>query len=923
MTKRVLITLAGAALLLLGLLGGSAQAFGISAFGGAITDPGGAPLYQAGAHPDLTTLINLPTVGPEGEKRIEANVKDIGIRLPAGLVGDPSAAKKCTQAQLVGGTGLGEGSYARCPTDAQVGISNISFTEQGSLNTVPVPVYNMEPPPGAAGEFAFNFATVLVFIDARLANNGGYRLEARVSNISQILPISGDELTLWGVPADPSHDSQRYDTSSAQPTVGIASTAPRVPFLTNPTACTNTPQTFHAEADSWQEPGVFHEASFDHDLNGNPLIVTGCERLPFEASLKAKPTTTEADSPSGLDVSISVPQNTNPLGLATSNVKDVSLVLPQGMTVDPSSANGLGACSAAQVNLEGEGAAACPESSKLGTVEIETPLLEDPLKGSVYLAQQRQNKFGSLLALYISVDDPVTGTVLKLPGKITADPATGRITASFTENPQVPFSALRVNLFGGPRAALRTPSACGTYTTQGSFAPWSGTAAVTSSDSFNITTGPNGSACPRGTFGPKLEAAAAKPLAGKYSPLGFRINRADGSPALSSVAVNLPKGLLAKLKGIPYCPDAAIAAVPTAEGTAAAQIANPSCPASSQVGTVTVGAGAGASPFYLHTGKAYLAGPYKGAPVSLAIITPALAGPFDLGNVVVRVALNVDPLTTQVTAVSDPIPTILDGIPLDIRSLVVEVDREGFTVNPTNCGAKEFTGTAASVLGTTSPLFAAFQVANCEGLGFAPKLALSLKGGTERSQDPALRAVLTAPAGEANIAKVQVILPKSEFIDTTHIGNVCTRPQFAARKCPANSVLGRAKAYSPLLAKPLTGKVYLRSNGGERELPDIVADLRGQFHVVLVGFVDSVKTKGSEISRVRNTFAKVPDVPVSKFELALAGDKRGLLENSADLCEVPNRAQVTMRGQNGKSEKGALQIKTDCGGGKGGKGAGK
>ena len=286
----------------------------------------------------------------------------------------------------------------------------------------------------------------------------------------------------------------------------------------------------------------------------------------------------------------------------------------------------------------------------------------------------------------------------------------------------------------------------------------------------------------------------------------------------------------------------------------------------------------------------------------------------------VRAALFVDPLTTQVTATSDPIPTILDGIPLDIRTLAIEVDRPGFVVNPTNCGAKEFSGTATSVLGTSSPLADAFQVANCEKLDFAPKLAIALKGGTERSQDPALRAVLTAPAGEANIAKVQVILPKSEFIDTTHIGNVCTRPQFAARKCPANSVLGTAKAYSPLIAKPLVGKVYLRSNGGERELPDIVADLRGQFHVVLVGFVDSVKTKGSEISRVRNTFAKVPDVPVSKFELSLKGDKHGLLENSANLCEVPNRAQVLMKAQNGKSEKRALRIRTDCGGAQEGRG---
>jgi hypothetical protein len=836
------------------------------------------------------------------------------VSLPQGLIGNPSVTEKCTQAQLTGGTGFGEGFFAKCPVNSQVGITKVKLAFGGQFGYEPLPVYNMQPPPGVAGRFGFNDGTVLVLIDARLSNNGGYRLEADVSNVSEILPIAGDELTFWGVPAEHSHDPQRYFLGER--TTGAESTAPHAAFFSNPTSCTNASNVVRARVDSWQQPGLFHEAAFSADTNGNPLIVSGCEQVPFTASLQAQPTTTEADSPSGLNVTLTVPQNTNPEGLSTADLEDATIALPAGLTVNPSSVNGLGACSPAQINLDGEAAATCPESAKLGSVEIETPLLEKPLKGAVYLASQGQNKFGSLLAIYIAVDDPATGTVLKLPGKIAANASNGQLVASFTENPQIPFETLKVNLFGGPTAALRTPPACGTYTTRGTFAPWSRTAPVTSSDSFQITSGPGGSACPSGAFGPKLEAASASPLAGRYSPLGIRINRADGSPVLSTVSVNLPRGLLAKLEGIPYCPDTALAAIPTAEGTAAAQIANPSCPAASLVGTVSVGAGAGPSPFYLNTGRAYLAGPYEGAPVSLAIVTPALAGPFDLGNVVVRVALQVDPLTTQVTAVSDPIPTILDGIPLDIRSLAVEVDRKEFVVNPTNCSGKEFSGAAGSVLGTSAPLFAPFQVANCEKLGFAPKLSLALKGGTKRSQDPALRAVLTAPKGGANIAKVQVILPKSEFIDTTHIANVCTRPQFAARRCPSNSVLGRAKAYSPLLAKPLAGKIYLRSNGTERELPDLVADLNGQIHVVLVGFIDSVKTKGSEISRVRNTFAAVPDVPVSKFELALKGDEHGLLENSANLCQVPDLARVQMTAQNGKSQKQALRIATDCKGGK-------
>jgi hypothetical protein len=907
MTRRLFATLFAGALLLLAFGGGSAQAaFGITTFEGSLTGPGGGPLLEAGAHPDFTTLIQFPKIGPESEEMSDGSVRDIDVRLPPGLIGDPSATPKCAQALL---TRVNTALLPECPTNSQVGYTLVHTISNGTeSDRLEAGVYNMEPPQGVAAQFAFNAGSVLVFIDARLANNGGYHLEARISNVSQALSVVGDELTLWGVPAEHAHDAQRFNNEVEPPQLGVVSTSPHLPFLSNPTSCPGTPAAFHLTADSWEQPGLTHEAEISSDQDGNPFIIDRCDGVPFEASIKAQPTSHEADSPTGLDVTLTVPQNHAPGGVATADLKDVTVSLPAGLTVNPASVNGLGSCGPDEINLDGEAAASCPESSKLGTVEIETPLLEKPLDGSIYLAKQGQNKFGSLLAVYIAVDDPATGTVLKLPGKIAADGSNGRVVASFEENPQIPFEVLRADFFGGPTAPLRTPSACGTYTTSATLTPWSGNAPVTSSDSFKIT----GNCA--GGFSPKLEAASANPLGGRYSPLGIDISRPDGQSAFERVSVALPEGLVAKLAGVPYCPDSALAGIPSAEGTGAAQLASPSCPAASQVGTVTAGAGAGPSPFYLNTGKVYLAGPYKGAPVSLAIVTPAVAGPFDLGNVVVRAALQVDPETVDVTAVSDPIPTILDGIPLDLRDLRVEVNRPDFTLNPTNCSAKSFGGSATAVGGAVAPLSAPFEVAGCEGLGFAPKLALSLKGKTTRGKDPALTAVLTAPTGEANISKVQVVLPKSEFIDQAHIGDVCTRPQFAARQCPAKSVLGTATAVSPLLAQPLSGKVYLRSNGGERKLPDLVADLNGQFHVVLVGFIDSVKTKGSEASRIRNTFASVPDVPVSKFTLKLQGDKKGLLQNSTNLCKGPKVAQVKMTGQNGKHHDFGSTLATPCGG---------
>ncbi|HET9198564.1 MAG TPA: hypothetical protein VFN92_09970 [Solirubrobacterales bacterium] len=666
--------------------------------------------------------------------------------------------------------------------------------------------------------------------------------------------------------------------------------------MTNPTACTEAPVAFTARGDSWDNPGIFDVQTLTADADGTPFVFDGCEELPFAPTATVNPQSKSAQSPSGLDVNISVPQSDDPDAYATAAVKKVEMTFPEGVTVNASSAQGLGACSQAQIGLGSNNDPTCPDASKLGTVTIDTPLLNEQLKGSVYLATQNDNPFSSLLALYIAVKGP--GFWLKLPGKVEVDPATGQMTTVFDDNPQLPFSSLHLQLTGGPRAALSVPAKCGSYSIRTEFTSWASEEPAVSNSPFAVD---QGCAAP---FAPGLQAIAGNLRGGAFTPFTLRITRNDGEPSLSRIQATLPPGLSAKLAGVPLCPDSAAA--------------SGDCPAASQVGKVTVGAGSGPNPLYVpEPGKAptaaYLAGPYKGAPYSMVVKVPAQAGPFDLGTVAVRNALNVDPTTAQVTAVSDPLPQILQGIPIAYRDLRVEVNRPEFTLNPTSCKAMAVTSVLTSSSGQSATPQSPFQASACGELGFGPSLKLSLKGKMNRTGNPALKAVLKAPGGDANIAKTAVTLPKAMFIDNSHINNPCTRVQFNAGACPAGSVLGTATAYTPLLDQPLSGPVYFRSNGGERELPDLVADLNGQIHVTLVGFIDSVKT-GKETARVRTRFLGVPDAPVSKFVLKLSGGRKGLIENSKGLCSFVPKAKVQMTGQNGKARNSNLKIGTDCGG---------
>jgi len=875
------------------------------------TEQNGSALLRAGAHPDQTVVsfkFEKDSLG-----RAVESPKDIAVDLPPGSVGSPASLPTCTNGQL---------AFDACPPDTQVGI--VSLGVRGAH--VVLPVYNLLAPPGILAQFGFHAQTVVIHLTATVHSLPQYGVTITTRQTVQVLPLDEIVNTFWGVPAAPGHDEDRGMCTFVPHGSGcsISAEAEEVAFLTNPSACSSS-SLADARVNSWLEPQIIAEGIAGNlGEAGEPLGVVGCAVPDFSPSIEVKPSTEVADSPAGLHVDLHLPQNDDPHQPAEAQLKDATLLLPEGLTVNSASAAGLGACSPAEVGLLSpvgeakaefdESSSTCPDSAKLGSVKVVTPLLKQPLEGSMYLAEPHRNPFGSLLGLYAIIEDPLTGVIIKIAGKAEPDPRTGRLSVSFPDAPQLPFEDFDVELLKGSRAALKTPLTCGSNTTESSLVPWTAPEGPERhpADTFKIAAAPGGGSCPTSGDGapnsPVLTAGTVNPAAGAYSPFRLKFTRADGTQPIQGLEATLPLGLLGRLAGIPYCPDAALAAAASRSGQE--ELASPSCPAASRVGSVSVGAGAGPTPLYVG-GEAYLAGPYKGAPLSLAIVTPAVAGPFDLGTVVVRTALDVDPETTRIHAVSDPIPTILQGIPLDIRSVSVNLDRPDFTLNPTDCEAQSVGATTLSSFGQSATLSTPFAVGGCNALGFRPRLKLSLGGQTRRTGNPAVKAVLTAPEGGANIASTTVILPRSEFIDQSHVGNPCTRVQFAAEACPAKSVLGTAKAWSPLLDRPLTGPVYFRSNGGERKLPDIVADLHGQIHVVLVGFIDSKKV-GREGSRVRTRFASVPDAPVSRFELKLKGGKRGLIENSRNLCRARPRASVQMNGQNGRIADSEPRVQTRC-----------
>jgi len=912
-----------------------------------ITDANGQEISQAGAHPTQDSVgINFawPTNVPEEDllRLPEGGVNRLEVNLPKGVAVDPNATPvKCTEAELEApqkqATGRG------CPPASQVGTVRIVNHQFGAPTAFVSPLYNMVPPHGIPAVLGFGvaFEGIYPHILGKVRSEGDYGLSAVVRSIPAKVGVLAFETELWGVPTATVHDGNRNRSECAKSqgcnTALKAAERTETPFLTAPTSCEG-PLVTSASAVSYGNP--------DNPIEGTSSTqpISGCNQLEFKPSISSQPTTPLADSPTGLNFNLHMPQAgaaENPGDeppLSTSNLKNAKVMLPAGMTLNPSAANGLGACSAAQIGLKtpvgqaqpvhfDEVTGGCPNASKVGTVEVDTPLLENPLTGSVYLAKPLDNPFGSLLAIYLAVEDEQTGIVAKLPGLVESDPLTGQLTTTFTESPELPIEDVKLSLFGGTKASLKTPLACGTKTTTSTLTPWTTPegADATPTDQFQTSVEPRGGACPASEAAavnaPSFSAGTVAPEAGAFSPFSLRIARQDGTQQITGIDTTLPGGLVGKLAGVPYCPEGAIALAQSRSGInqGALERANPSCPIASEVGTVEVGAGAGVTPYYT-SGHAYLAGPYKGAPLSMVTIVPAVAGPFDLGTVVTRIALNVGEYSAQIHGVSDPLPTILHGVPLDVRSVELKLSRPGFTLNPTSCEQKAITGSATSPTGSVAPLTNSFQVGGCKNLAFKPSLKLNLKGPTKRTGHPALKAVLTFPSKgtSANIARAQVGLPHGEFLDQSNIGTVCTQPQLKAQTCPPASIYGKAKAWTPLLDKPLEGPVYLGAGFGHK-LPDLVADLNGQIRVLVHGKVDTTKQGG-----IRNTFEAVPDAPVSKFILEMqGGNKKGLLVNSENVCRKQQKAEVNLTAQNGKVLTFKAPINNSCKGGGGKKAKGK
>lgn len=890
---------------------------GLAYFNSLLSGVDGRLAGEAASHPyQYTTGFSANSRGtPAGTVAPIAasggDLKDIRVELPPGLIGNPLSATRCT-AQQFNTTFTIEGSPTNivtqneCPDGSAIGFVVLRRIEDFSGRAY-TPLYNLVPPKGMPAQLGFQFGTLPFYVDTEVRTGGDYGITGVLRKASQARRLIGASLTLWGTPAAASHDAIRGHCLNQDPekfSISLGDCGSGIepkPFLRLPTNC-DAAMTTTMSVNTWNRPGSFASSAV------SAPAASGCAPVAFDPSITATPETTVADSPSGLNVHLHLPQSNDQDQLATADLEDLTVTLPAGVSVNPSSAAGLAGCSPAQIDLKGPGPANCPDAAKIGSVEVRTPLLDHPVNGAVYVASQEDNPFNSLIAIYITAYDPQTGVVLKLAGKVEPDPATGQLRTTFTDNPQLPFEDLTTLFFDGPRAPLRTPTTCGTYRTQTSMTPWSAPYSgppATPSDSFTVTRAPNGN-CANSEGeqpnDPSFEAGTVSPVAGAYSPLVVNLRRADGSQYLRGLNVRLPPGLVGKLAGVPYCSEAALAAAAAKSGRA--EQASASCPAASQVGSVSVGSGAGPSPLYVG-GKAYLSGPYKGAPLSLAVVTPALAGPFDLGTVVVRSELRVDPTTAQVTAVSDPFPTILRGIPLDLRSVSVQVDRPEFTLNPTNCEPLQVTGEAISLANGIAALLNRFQVGGCRGLDFAPSVTFRLKGSTKRGANPQFRTELKAKPGEANIGRVSAALPHSEFLDQAHIRTICTRVQFAADQCPSASVYGRARAFTPLLEQPLEGPVYLRSSNNP--LPDLVADLKGQVRLTLVGRIDSVR------GGIRTIFNTVPDAPVKKFVLQMQGGKKGLLVNSRNLCRSTNRVTVKMTGQNGRRHEATPALKDDCG----------
>jgi hypothetical protein len=856
----------------------------------------GTSSRQAGAHPDVTISYELATGGIE---QPAGNPKDVRGDLPPGLVGNTVGVPRCEAVRAQAG---------ECPRDTIVGVASVQiktlipelFHEPRLLIE---PVFNIQPSPGEPAAFLFPVIFIPVRLDTSLLSDGNNAVRVTASDVSEADPILATAVTIWGVPAD--HEGpgsikiERENVGELAGGLGSpVANVSRVPLLTNPTQC-STQLTGRLELDEWGEPGVFSGES------ASLGTMTGCSALTFSASMSMLPDTLEAGAPAGYDFKLHVPQTSDPDAVSQPNVKKVVTALPMGTVISPSAAVGLKSCSDDQFfgppserGLQQPAQPGdCPRDSQVGTVEIRTPALPLPLTGDVYLAgpdcepcSPGDAQDGKMIRLFVQVvGEGRSGIVVKLEGHASLNQQTGQLTATFDNDPQLPFSDLKLTLAGGSRATLANSRVCGPVSTSLDMVPWSNpfTTDVSAISSFEINQD-----CITPKFDPSFVAGTTNIQAGEYSPFTLSFGRSDADEFLNGLQMQMPEGLTGSLTGVPLCkePEASL-------GT---------CGAGSLIGHTQVLTGPGQTPFLVTGGQVFLTEGYKGAPFGLSIVVPAKAGPFTLtgttgtGTVVVRAAINIDPHTTALTVTSDPLPTALDGIPLQLKVVNVTIDRPGFTLNPTSCAKTAITGTLSSKESGGAHVSSPFQVTNCAGLGFKPRFKVSTSGKTSRASGASLDAKLSYPTGAkyANIAKVKVDLPKQLPSRLTTLQKACPAATFNANpaSCPKDSIVGIAKATTPILPVPLTGPAYFVSHGGEA-FPNLIVILQGYgVRVDLVG--DTFINKAGITS---STFNQVPDVPVATFELYLPQGRDSALAANGNLCKSTLKMPTSFIAQNGAS----------------------
>ncbi|HET8954506.1 MAG TPA: hypothetical protein VFN18_02480 [Solirubrobacterales bacterium] len=837
--------------------------FGFKSLSSTFTGAGGvAGDQRAGSHPEAwTTELSFNTTGPPGSEHPDGTLRDLRVGLPPGLVGSPGLLPVCSRADFVADA---------CPASTSVGSLGFLL---GDLEVPPSTVYLLEPRPGFAAQLGIHVLKDPVTIDLTINPSPPHNVLATIVNAPNIAELFSLTLTLEGAP----HGSA---------------------FLTLPRACPG-PLTTTFAASSLQSPQTTVTATAPE-----PEAVIACSALSYSPSLRATATTTLASSPSGLDLELSAPDPgiSSPGGRAAADTERAVLRLPPGMTINPPLAAGLAACTPGQFGAEApdsDPATGCPETSRVGYAEVETPLFAKPISGSLYVATPddpataapgAENPFDTRFALYLVLRDPERGVLVSLPIRVDADPGSGRLTATLTQIPQLPLSQLELHFNSGPHAPLTTPAACGTATIAYTLTPSAGGASLEGKSPLTVDR-----SCPSGTFAPTFDAGTASNFAGTASAFVLALGQSAAEPALSGLTLTLPPGLSASFATVDACPEAAAVA-----GV---------CPPDSRLGYARLALGSGTDPLWVPTAAGpdsavYLAGPYRGAPYSLLISVPAVAGPYDLGTVAVRAAIRIDPETAQARVDLDPLPQILGGVPLHYRSIRLVLDRPAFIRNPTSCAAAAITATATAATGVTATAGSRFQAADCAALAFKPRVAVRLLGSSHRGAHPGLRAVFAPRAGDANLRRAALTLPGTELLDSRHIRAVCSRTNFAAKTCPPASAYGSATVWSPLLKRPLRGPVYLR--GSHRRLPDLVASLDGELHL------DLAAQLGARKGRIRVGFDSIPDMPVTKVSLRLAGGRRGLLVNSGGLCRGGRRARVGLEAQSGKGRTLRPLVKTPC-----------